>query len=334
MHLYQLQRYSGIKSKHRCPQCQHKKTFKLYINTQTNLPLNDNVGMCDRLDKCGYHYTPKKYFAASGLPVERSVLRVDSNKLTTHNPQPSTSYIPYQTFTASLSRYEQNNLVEHLRLLFDDEKIKTLIATYLIGTSKHWHGATVFWQVDINGQVRAGKIMLYNVTNAKRVKLPFNHITWVHTVLNLRGNELLPVTRYGLPVANQKGTTQNTQPTTHFQLNQCFFGEHLLYDTTKPVAIVESEKTALIASGFMPAYTWLATGGLNNLTPQKCNILQGRQVYLYPDLNAYNAWAAKVAELGLIANFILFPGLEQIATEQYRRDGLDIADYLMGLWPL
>jgi len=56
--------------------------------------------------------------------------------------------------------------------------------------------------------------MLYSPTTGKRVKEPFNHITWVHKALK--------------------------QP--DFNLKQCLFGEHLLQDKTKPVAIVESEK--------------------------------------------------------------------------------------------
>lgn len=311
MYQYQLQRYSGVNSKHRCPQCQHRqKTFKLYINTQTNQPLNPAVSMCDRLDKCGYHYTPKQYFVDKGEGVAHSrltIVRSNINKTISPLPQihrPST--IDNGLFKGSLSRYEQNHFVAFLRLLFGDDTTSKLIERYYIGTSKHWYGATVFWQVDINGQVRAGKVMLYNVTNAKRVKLPFNHITWVHTVLKLPG----------------------------FNINQCLFGEHLLTDTSKPVAIVESEKTAIIASVYMPAYIWIATGGLSNLTPQKCSILQGRKVYLYPDVNAFDAWQLKVTELTLITDVVLFSFLEQTAGDVYRAEGLDIADYLMGLWPL
>ncbi len=40
------------------------------------------------------------------------------------------------------------------------------------------------------------------------------------------------------------------------------FGEHLLpMNRGKPVAIVESEKTALVAAYYLPEYVWLASGG-------------------------------------------------------------------------
>lgn len=315
MHQYQLQRYSGPHSKHRCPHCQHRrKTFTVYINTQTNQPLASHVGKCDREVKCGYHYKPKQYFADEGLGVQGSVMVSASNHSAQAGPlsfnklrmTAAHDTIPTTIFTRSLSQYGQNNLIEYLTLRFGYDTTLMLIERYFIGTSKHWYGATVFWQVDVTGQVRAGKIMLYNVTNAKRVKQPFNHITWVHTLLQLPG----------------------------FELSQCFFGEHLLQGNNQPVAIVESEKTALIASVCVPAYIWLAAGSLNNLTPQKCTVLTGRQVYLYPDLGAYEAWQAKVKQLAQIATFKVFYTLEDVATDTHRAEGLDIADYLMGVWPV
>ena len=50
----------------------------------------------------------------------------------------------------------------------------------------------------------------------------------------------------------------------NWELTKCLFGEHLLSaidEKQKTVALVESEKTAIIASSIMPKYIWLATGG-------------------------------------------------------------------------
>jgi hypothetical protein len=66
--------------------------------------------------------------------------------------------------------------------LFGVEVADQLVSKYFIGTSKHWPGATVFWQIDISGKVRTGKIMLYSPATGKRVKEPFNHISWAHKV--------------------------------------------------------------------------------------------------------------------------------------------------------
>ena len=106
-----------------------------------------------------------------------------------------------------------------------------LMRRYHVGTSKHWQGATVFWQKDCKDRVRTGKIILYNPQTGKRVKQPFCHVTWVHSALHL----------------------------TDFNLRQCFFGEHLLTsEKNKPVGLVESEKTALVCSIHLPHFTWIA----------------------------------------------------------------------------
>ena len=60
---YTLEKYRGIKSRYTCPQCGRKYVFTRYIDTETNQYIADDVGKCNRLDKCGYHYTPKQYFS-------------------------------------------------------------------------------------------------------------------------------------------------------------------------------------------------------------------------------------------------------------------------------
>ena len=36
----------------------HLLYILIYIDTTNNSYINDKVGKCNRLDKCGYHYTP------------------------------------------------------------------------------------------------------------------------------------------------------------------------------------------------------------------------------------------------------------------------------------
>jgi hypothetical protein len=143
--------------------------------------------------------------------------------------------------------------------------------------------------------------MLYDAVRGKRVKEPFNHITWVHSVLNMAS----------------------------FELSQCFFGEHLLKDKSKPVAIVESEKSAIICSVYFPQFTWLAVGSINNLKPDKCQVLTGQRITLFPDLNAFEKWNNKAKELSHLASFTVSELLERKATETEREQGLDLADYLL-----
>ncbi len=117
-----------------------------------------------------------------------------------------------------------------------------------------------------------------------------------------------------------------------FNLKQCLFGEHLLsQDNSNTVAIVESEKSALIASHYLPNYTWLATGGKDIcMRDDNLKVLQGRRVILFPDLGATERWRTKIAifeRLGIDVK--LFETLEENATNEQRQSGYDIADFLL-----
>lgn len=111
-----------------------------------------------------------------------------------------------------------------------------------------------------------------------------------------------------------------------YNLVQCFFGEHLLsLNPMKKVAIVESEKTAVIASYYLPEYIWLASGGKGGLNRGKCTVLRNRNVTLFPDLGAYDDWRTQAHQYG----FTVSRMLEDIATDEDRDAGLDLADYLL-----
>lgn len=97
------------------------------------------------------------------------------------------------------------------------------------------------------------------------------------------------------------------------------------------MALVESEKTAILATHYIPQYLWLATGGkCSCMNRETIKSLQGRDVILIPDLNATEEWRNRMTifdELGIKAT--LFDKLERMATDEERAQGLDIADYLI-----
>lgn len=295
-HRFILEPYKGMNTRYACPDCQRKdKTFSRYIDTETGEHLHPTVGRCNRESNCGYHYSPKAYFQDNNISFDKPII-----KRKPQAPKP-TSFIPDEILKASLKGYESNHFVTYLIDLFGIEITERLISQYFIASSKHWSGATVFWQIDANSKIRTGKIMLYNPTTGKRIKQPYNHITWVHKALKLPA----------------------------FELKQCLFGEHLLSYNTKPVAIVESEKTAVIASVYLPEFTWLAVGSLTNLNAEKCAVLKGRTVTLFADLNGFDQWSEKAKELSNIGTFIVSDLLEIKATEDEKSSGLDLADYLV-----
>lgn len=309
---YSLSPYTGMNSRYRCPSCEDKdKTFTLYIDNDTGESIHPDVGRCSREVKCGYHYSPKQYFqdhdtAFDTLDDDYYLTRVIPKPKA--KPKPA-SFIPSELLKGTLKQYESNHLVTYLRRLFGTTNTERLIAKYLIGTAKKWEGASVFWQVDMEGKVRSGKIMLYNPETGKRVREPFSHVTWVHSELKLPD----------------------------YELKQCFFGEHLLRDKTMPVAIVESEKTAIISSVYLPEFIWLAAGSISNLNAEKCAILKGRKVMLFPDLNGFDKWKNKAMELSRDVSLSLSDSLslsvsdllERNANKADREQGYDMADYLV-----
>jgi rubredoxin len=298
---FTLQPYAGMASRYTCPRCNARKTFTRYIDTQTGQHLGPAVGCCNRLINCGYHYKPKQFFADHGsLPADYGMRQssiVTRPLFVNRAPSFISNAIVYQ----SLGSLAPNNFITYLTGLFGAEITAQLAGRYYIGTARHWPGATVFWQVDDNQNVRTGKIMLYNPDTGKRIKEPRNYITWAHCLLK--------------------------QPS--FNLQQCLFGQHLLKGNTQPVAIVESEKTAVIASIYLPKFIWLATGSLSNLNPKKCQALKGRNVTLFPDLNAYDKWRQAAYKLYPITRYYISDLLERRATPLQRQQGLDLADCLV-----
>ena len=207
-HRYILEPYKGMNTRYRCPSCQQRdKTFSLYIDTETGEHIHPSVGRCNRESNCGHHYTPKQYFQDNNISFDTPQPKAYKPRPVTPQPKP-VSFIPVEVFKQSLQIEktvsqvaETNHFVKFLINLFGVEVANNLRKRYFIGTSKHWNGATVFWQIDTQGKIRTGKIMLYSPTTGKRQK----EFTFAHKLIK--------------------------QP--EFGLKQCFFGEHLLIDKTK-----------------------------------------------------------------------------------------------------
>ncbi len=185
---------------------------------------------------------------------------------------------------------KKNNFNDYLYDNYDKTDVDAVIEKYKIGTSKYWDKSTVFWQIDNRNRLRGGKIMLYDKNTGKRVKNNNrSYIQWVHSVLKLK----------------------------NYNLEQCFFGEHLIASTPfKPVAIVESEKTAIICDLVLGKYTWIATGSKHGLNFKKLKVLKDNKVKLFPDNDALKDWSKFDLP---ISKFLVDKGIT---------DGYDLADYL------
>ena len=309
---FHLQKYkSGRNNKLTCPQCGRKQCFVRYVDEEGKIVFPDHVGRCDHEDSCGYHYTPKDFFRDNPDIKPNNYdddnwrnARAYKSVVVVKKTEPvAPSYIPYDLMRNTLSHYEINPLYQFLCRVIGKDAAQKQFERYKVGSSRKWGGAAVYWQIDKEGHVHAGKIMGYNPQNGHRIKEPQSQVSWVHSELKM----------------------------SDFNLKQCLFGEHLLATTSATIMLVESEKTCLIASHFMPDYLWLATGGKNGcFNEDAMEVLHGRDVILMPDLGAEDKWIKKSSILKPICRSVIVSTvLEQMATDDQRKAGLDISDFLL-----
>ena len=183
--------------------------------------------------------------------------------------------------------------------------IDRIIADYRLASTPDQ--AIIFLQIDQDNQCRTGKIMQYNPATGHRIKDPNKpgRINWLHSILKRR-KQLPP----------------------DWQLTQCLFGEHLLpQHPDKTVALVESEKTAIICAALMPQYLWLATGGKSQFN-NRLTSLKGRKIIAFPDIDAYHDWLRRTADFPHL-DLKVSDLLEKHATPEARTAHIDLADWLM-----
>lgn len=227
-----------------------EKRFVQYVEIETGNYANSQYGRCDRETNCGYIIYPN----------DNSILNYNYTALPTVKP----SYIDKEILQKSLTKYEINPLISYLHKYYDKDEVNITIDKYQVGTSNQFNNSTVFWQMDNTGNIRSGKIMAYDATTGKRLKSKDGKplINWVHSALEIP----------------------------KFNLRQCLFGLHLLNDNVKQVAIVESEKTALIMSIEFPNYIWMSTGSLNGFKYEYLAPLRRKTITAFPDKGGYNKW--------------------------------------------
>jgi hypothetical protein len=239
-----------------CPRC-NKQTFVKYIENANNSYLDGEFGRCDRETNCAFHNPPKNTKAAFFVCCK---------------PKLKPSFHSHEILEKSFLENQENNFIEFLKTLFAEDEVKEVVSKYLIGTSKHYKGAAIFWQIDNFERIHAGKILQYIPETGKRAKSPDGNglINWVHSVNKTEG----------------------------FILDQCLFGLHLIDETSqKTVAIVESEKTAIIMSVFKSEYTWLATGSKQAFKQTILDPIKQFKIVAFPDKSEYEDWKQRAIEL-------------------------------------
>ena len=304
-----LQPYKGMATRHTCPNCKVKKSFTLYLDGNTDQPIHPTVGICNRAIKCGYHYPPRQYFndhnynKPSSVPLHAHTVRLKAS-------QCKIDFIPHNYLKQSVSF--NSNFVRFLCKHFSRYKIEAAMRNYALGATKNQ--SVIFWQIDINGKVRTGKIMQYNPDTGKRIKNKTGAINWVHNILKKRNSK------------------KRNSEFANFNLCQCYFGEHLIrIYPDKPIAIVEAEKTAVIGSIIFDNYNWLAAGNLNGLNVEKSRVLQNKNVVLYPDAGCFDKWTKKSIQIKseVHCKIEISHLIKNHATADQTKEGYDIADYII-----
>ena len=299
---YILEPYKSSKSRYKCPSCGKASQFTKYVNIEVSEYVGENVGICNRVDKCGYHLTPKAYLqrfdrfsGGSNLSVQN--VEPITPLLNRYNEQLPTTFLDRETLVKSYQKTADNNFLKYLKNLFDERTMLALKKEYLIGSSERDSSRVDFFQIDINKNIRQLKNIGYDPITGKKQNVFFT----------------FPKSKYP-----------------DYNLVQCFFGEHLLSRyPNKKVALVESEKTAIIASIYINEFVWLAAGNANGLNHKKTEVLKGRDVILYPDLGQYDSWQNKIASLDQQAKYEISRVLELKATKEQRSSGCDLADFLI-----
>lgn len=354
-------KYSLDKSskKHICPSCD-KKTFVFYVNTETGGYLTTDYGRCDREQNCSYHKAPAKGKKAFLIPflslvsiTDKAYKFTDANGVISIIPKTqilernkggcyvtewylknsSINYLSngskyFNSYDVvivnelidvkkpdvlppsfhSLSMLDEmyndkpieDNLSMFLKLIFTKDQVDEAIQRYFItGTNHFWNNATVFWQIDNKERIRGAKIMLYDKHKGKRIKKPYNHINWLHKAIN----------------------------ESDFKLSQCLYGLHLINDDFyNNIAIVESEKTAIIMSIILPEFIWIATGSKSNFKDELLKPLKNKKCFAFPDKGEFTNWNNTASDLNGKGYKI---AVSDLLEKTSFSNGFDLADYYL-----
>ncbi len=311
--MIQLETYRGTKSRHTCPACNSRNCFVRYVDENGEY-ISDNCGRCNRESKCGYEYKPKQFFADNpslksaktkkrGTPNYAFAVKNGSQvEYEARAAATKPDYIAPEHLAPTIGHYDQNSFVQFLLNLFPDcrDEIQAVLKIYLVGTFDDY---TCFPYLDRLNRICRAKLIRFNRATGKRLKGDYDTSS-LPAKLKLKEN---------------------------FNYSQIFFGEHLLRgETVKPIAVVEAEKTAVVASLCFPEFVWLGCNSKSWLKAERLERLGQRQIVLYPDADGFDLWQKVAAEARIKnLNVIVSDLIETRATDQEKADGYDLADYLI-----
>lgn len=260
-HRFRLRPYSQGK-KTVCPSC-GKRSFVPYVDGATGEILDETCGRCDHESSCGYHLTPREFFADHPKPMG------DYKP----EPRPTPDLVNFGSVSVWDSRWTDKYNSDFARALgkyFDTELVHLLVDKYRLQA----HGVfknVMFPNIDRFGTVQSVMVVGYHSD------LHRNHVCFRY---------------YGNETWKRKMLTQHPNGVKY---GSCLFGEHLLTKFPKlPVVVVESQKSAVIGSAVYPEYVWLASCGCQQFKPELLSCLKGRKTVVLPDKGCEDKWRSVV----------------------------------------
>lgn len=262
LYKYHLEKYAGRSTRHKCPACGRVQSFSYYVD-ENNRPAGPEFGRCNHTG-CGYILYPSGIAATSPDVSTKTA------------PPPPPIYYTKDEVKRYRAAEMDNALSRFLsQRFFDIDRLKSVFRDYCIGSVED---GIIFWQIDENCQIHRGKVMWYK-DNGHRLKLT-----------RPDGSE------YGKVQMMWKYLNHDRDR----EPEMCYFGQHLAaLHPDKPIAIVESEKTALVMSYLYPDFIWVATLSLNNFQSYRLNFLEhsNRAIVVFPDADGFDLWQEKATSI-------------------------------------
>ena len=218
-------------------------------------------------------------------------------------------------YSTSESIAFRNGLSTHLLDKLGDA-MRAHLQSWEVGTDAI--GSCVFWHRDEEGELASAKTVAYDAVTAKRLKGKSSPIEW-----KVDGQPVHVDSIYGLVKGRREDGSlliESFAQKKGYELP--LYGAHLLAEKglDVPVLLVESEKTAVIASYFLPEFAVVACGGAKSLTAKKASALMGRVVYVLTDADEAGREGAQKA-----CNILYEVG----AKPRVEVDGVPLIDFLL-----
>lgn len=318
--------------KHRCPEC-GQKTFVVYKDREGKIIDEDRFGRCDRENNCGYHLPPsaendeelmKKLAEKPVVKEEVRQIFPTEEELRPYISRTRTCVSPFHVYCKDLGIPMEHLMKWDVLTDWKDESV------------------TVFLFRNREGKVVNIKKFRYQANGHRDKEFKSFSLKNPPPTPFKGGEHSQP------PHTPPKKTSSATRIIEKYRI--CGYGEHLLDPEKKrTVCLVESEKSAVIASWFYKDYDWVAVGSASGLsdgsnnTADKITPLMNRTVYWVNDNDKAGRFVRFQKDARTIINPSSCRNLDKYGIDYYLcdlfpkgdfADGYDIADAITdGLRP-